>query len=309
LHLSAPSTNPFIAAQFPWPALPGSDEAPVWTGDGFNLAGRRLAVLSYATGQSGWTDDLTSFHEDTAGSNHPIDRASREVALAGLQHLVSEVPVILEVGSSSGFLLRLGRERLPRAQWIGSDYVRTPLEKLSSELPAVPLLHFDLLHCPLPDNSVDAVVLLNVLEHIEHDDAALRQVFRILRPGGVAVIEVPAGPALYDIYDELLMHFRRYTKHGLEQLVRAAGFDVLTSSHLGAFLYPPFYAVKQWNKRHAARKETVQREVVGEEIRSTASSKVLAGLLAVELQLGKRVSWPFGIRCVLTCRKPWRANA
>ena len=49
-----------------------------------------------------------------------------------------------------------------------------------------------------------------MLEHVEDDQAAIRQVYRILQPGGVAVIEVPAGPDLYDIYDRQLMHHRRY---------------------------------------------------------------------------------------------------
>jgi SAM-dependent methyltransferase len=63
------------------------------------------------------------------------------------------------------------------------------------------LLHFDLRHCPLPDGSFDGVILLNVLEHIKEDAAALRQIARILKPGGIAAIEVPAGRGLYDIYD------------------------------------------------------------------------------------------------------------
>jgi 2-polyprenyl-3-methyl-5-hydroxy-6-metoxy-1,4-benzoquinol methylase len=152
----------------------------------------------------------------------------------------SDAPVILEIGCSSGFMLMLARERLPNARWIGSDYVRGPLEKLAAEVPQLPLLHFDLRTCPLPDDSVDAVLLLNVLEHIDDDALAMHQVHRILRPGGVAVIEVPARPELYDVYDELLMHHRRYTGAGLRQLLLTAGFEISRFSHLGTLLYPLF---------------------------------------------------------------------
>jgi len=119
---------------------------------------------------------------------------------------------------------------MPHAQLIGSDYVRGPLEEVARRLPDVPLLQFDLVKCPLPDASVDVVVLLNVLEHIEDDVGAVRQLARILKPGGAVVIEVPAGPHLYDVYDKVLMHYRRYRLSGLKRLLRAAG---LSPSALG----------------------------------------------------------------------------
>ncbi|HLZ30407.1 MAG TPA: class I SAM-dependent methyltransferase [Chloroflexota bacterium] len=216
----------------------------------------------------------------------------------------SSEPLILEIGCSSGYMLMLARHRLPAARWIGSDYVRGPLEKLAGELPNVPLLHFDLRECPLPDNSVDAVLLLNVLEHIDDDAKAMRHVHRILRPGGLAVIEVPAGPDLYDVYDELLMHHRRYSAKGLRHLLRASGLEIARFSHLGTFIYPPFYVVKQWNKRHLSRAQAEQRRVVAREIRSTRSNPLLAALLGLELRLGRYVNWPFGIRCVAVARKP-----
>ncbi len=109
----------------------------------------------------------------------------------------------------------------------------------------MPLLQFDLRDCPLPDNSVDAVLMLNVLEHIDHDGLAMHHVRRVLRPGGVAVIEVPAGPELYDVYDELLMHYRRYTARGLRSLIEGCGLEVVRFTHLGALLYPAFYVVKR----------------------------------------------------------------
>jgi len=290
---------------FPWPKIPESTLAPVWTGHGFKLGERDCALLSYAAAESNWTDELTSFHEDTAGSNHPIDRASREMALSGLALAPTNAPLILEIGCSSGFMLKLARQRLPGASWIGSDYVRGPLEKLAAEVPELPLLHFDLRACPLPDESVDAVLLLNVLEHIDDDAQALRQVHRILRPGGVAVIEVPAGPELYDVYDQLLMHYRRYTSRGLREVLVTTGFDIARFSHLGTFIYPPFYLVKQWNKRYLSRAKATQRQIVAENIRSTRSSPFLAALLGIELKLGRIINWPFGIRCVAVARKPY----
>src|SRR6266852_6012270 len=201
-----------LASDYAWPIPPGAITAPLWTEQGFVVDSVPRGVLSYAAGDSGWTDQLTSFHEDTAGSSHPIDRASRTNALRQLEaHALDKERLnVLEVGCSSGFLLDLIRRRLPNAFVIGADYVRGPLEILANESTDLPLLHFDLCQCPLPSDSIDAAILLNVLEHIDDDALALRQLLRILRPGGIAIFEVPAGPELYDVYDELLMHRRRY---------------------------------------------------------------------------------------------------
>src|SRR6266550_7101789 len=118
-----------MSFDFPWPVPPGYSHSPVWTGHGFQLGDLAVPVLSYETGSSGWTDDLTSFHEEHAGSAHFIDRASRQRALDQLdKHLKAGSPVILEIGCSSGFMLRAMREQLPQAFLIGSDYVLGPLE-------------------------------------------------------------------------------------------------------------------------------------------------------------------------------------
>jgi SAM-dependent methyltransferase len=276
----------------------------VWTGNGFDVGGQQVSLLSYGVGASGWTDDLTNLHEGAAaGGAHPVDTASRRHAVRELQkHLPSGHGVVLEVGCSSGYLLRDMVRDLPGAFVIGADYVRGPLESLVRSLAGVPVLQFDLQECPLPDASLDAVVLLNVLEHIEDDVRAVRQLFRILKPGGVAVVEVPAGPDLFDVYDKTLMHFRRYDLKGAASMFGDAGFRVLKASHLGFFVYPGFWAVKK-KRRWFASAEDGPR-LVADDIKNTGSSVLLSSLMKLELALGQKISFPVGIRCLLTCRKP-----
>jgi len=290
---------------YPWAPPPGCSEMPVWTGRGFRLGDTLVPILSYDVGSSsGWTDDLTRFHEETAGSSHFIDQASRQHALEQLhKHVKGKSPVILEVGCSSGFMLRLVREHLPHMFVMGSDYVRKPLEQLAIKMPDIPLLQFDLIKCPLPDNSIDALVLLNVLEHIQDDAAAMRQVRRILKPGGIVVIEVPAGPSLYDVYDKLLLHCRRYSLTALHGLVKNAGFQIIKRSHLGVFVYPGFWLVKQRNKRFLSREKMLQQQIVEQNIRDTGNSHLLNAMMRIELFLGRWVSYSFGIRCLMTCVK------
>ena len=277
----------------------------VWDGRVFRIDGRESRILSYDIGKSGWTDELTTFHEETAGDDHYIDRASRLHASSQLgRWLKAPSPLIVDIGCSSGMMLKALREQFPDAAVIGADYVRGPLESLGAKLAGVPLLQFDLTRCPLPGSSVDGIVLLNVLEHIERDDAALAHVSRILKPGGVAVIEVPAGPGLYDVYDKLLFHHRRYRMKGLLKLVAGCGLEVLEKSHLGFFLYPGFWAVKKRGRRYLRDTEARQREVVSRNITTAGSHIAMHKLMELEAVLRKGVYYPFGIRCLVTCRKP-----
>jgi SAM-dependent methyltransferase len=287
---------------FPWPSLFDGGPRPVWTGHGFEIDRARVPVVSYGVDASGWSDGLTTMHEETAGSTHPMDVASRRHAVDQIRrHLPRLDAVVLEVGCASGYLLRELREALPDAFLIGADYVRGPLKVLADTMPTVPILNFDLQRCPLPDASIDAVVLLNVLEHIEDDVSAVGHLLRILKPGGIAVVEIPAGPGLFDVYDKLLMHFRRYRLKGAVSLFEEAGFAIVKASHLGFFVYPAFWAVKKKNRLFADNQAAVQ--VVRTDIRGSAGP-VLSSLLNLELKLGEKVAFPVGIRCVLTCRKP-----
>lgn len=74
----------------------------------------------------------------------------------------------------------------------------------------------------------DAAVMVNVLEHIEHDRFALAELARIVRPGGHVLIFVPALSLLMSQLDRDLGHFRRYHRKELRAKMRAAGLRVLT---------------------------------------------------------------------------------
>lgn len=289
-----------------FPPLPNTTEMPHWTGRGFQIGDRILSILSYEASASGWTDDLTVFHENNAGSSHFIDLASRRHAISQVaQYASGTSPVIMDIGCSSGFLLADLKAAFPQAHIVGADVVLGPLLTLAKASPETPLLHFDLTRCSLPDNSVDVAVLLNVLEHIEDDALAVRQLYRVLKPGGIAVVEVPAGPELFDIYDELLRHYRRYKLPALRQLFLDSNFKILRQSHLGFFLYPGFFLIKQFHrKKRADISEDEIPVLVSQNINQTGNNPLFHTLMNLELAVGKVISYRFGIRCLLTVRKP-----
>jgi SAM-dependent methyltransferase len=84
----------------------------------------------------------------------------------------------------------------------------------------------DVTSLPFEDESFDAAVLGEVLEHVEDDRQALAEVARVLRPRGVLALSVPADPKLYGPSDRWAGHVRRYTRRALLEACSAAGLTV-----------------------------------------------------------------------------------
>ena len=72
----------------------------------------------------------------------------------------------------------------------------------------------------------ESVVFLNVLEHIEDDEAVLANLFEVIPEGGRVIVLVPYNMKLYSEFDRQLGHFRRYGENELENKFRVAGFEV-----------------------------------------------------------------------------------
>src|SRR5258708_8402754 len=243
-----------------FPPVSAGQDSPVWNGSAFVHSGKSSRVLAYEVGESGWSDELTALHETATESGpHFIDMASRRHAINELKRAFGSRPVsIMEVGCSAGHLLADMRRSLPNATLTGGDYTLGTLVKLGEKMPGIPLVRFNLADSPLPSNAYDGMVLLNVLEHIEDDEAATRHTARMLKPGGVAVIEVPAGPELFDDYDRQLRHFRRYNLPGIRDIVTKAGLQIERQNYLGALIYPAFYIAKKISQ--SRRNPASQRE-------------------------------------------------
>ncbi len=80
----------------------------------------------------------------------------------------------------------------------------------------------------------DAVVCLNVLEHVADDAGAIRNLAGALKPGGVLIVYVPAMPILFGTLDAAAGHHRRYTKASLSGLFEAAGFTIVRRRYRNA---------------------------------------------------------------------------
>lgn len=97
---------------------------------------------------------------------------------------------------------------------------------------------------PFADASFDAVVALDVLEHLDDDVGAAREIRRILKPGGAAIFFVPALSILWGHNDVVSHHRRRYTRRTLQEVLTAAGFRTSRLGYFNLLLFLPTLAVR-----------------------------------------------------------------
>lgn len=139
---------------------------------------------------------------------------------------------VLEAGSGIGNLTEL---MLDRRRLVCVDFEQFYVDRLSlsyGHMANVSVSRADLLDKPeleaaTAGKPVDTVVCINVAEHIEDDVRVFRNFHEVLQPGGHAIILVPHDPALFTGVDEVLGHFRRYTRKELCGKLEQAGFEVV----------------------------------------------------------------------------------
>jgi SAM-dependent methyltransferase len=146
---------------------------------------------------------------------------------------------------------------------------------------------------PLRSGAFDAVLASDVLEHIADDAAAVREIARVLRPGGAFIFSVPAHPWLWSAHDVALWHQRRYRRGELVRLLEGAGLRVRWLSYWNAVLFPVVAARRVLAPRlgdKSAGSDTV--------LPSPPVNSVLAGILGAEARALDWIRFPFGVSLV-----------
>ncbi|MBI4313641.1 MAG: class I SAM-dependent methyltransferase [Candidatus Omnitrophica bacterium] len=135
----------------------------------------------------------------------------------------------LDAGCGTGGFLQLLSQR---GEAVGMDHEPQALE-FCRRRGVGNLIQHELAQYPWPvqDKSFDLVTALDVVEHVEDDAGFAREMHRILKPGGVAVVSVPSFQWMWSYWDEWLGHKRRYIRGELMELMEKAGFEVVWSSY------------------------------------------------------------------------------
>jgi len=94
------------------------------------------------------------------------------------------------------------------------------------------------LEMPFAEDSFDLAVSLDVIEHLEDDLGALRELRRTVAPGGVLLVTVPAYQWLWSGHDEINHHHRRYTRRSLQRVAEQAGWQQTRTTYFNSLLLP-----------------------------------------------------------------------
>ncbi len=153
---------------------------------------------------------------------------------------------------------------------------------------------------PFPDHSFDFAVCLDVIEHLDDDLRTMRELRRVVRPGGRLLVTVPAYPSLWSSHDVVNHHRRRYTRSTLLHVARESGWEATRTTHFNALLLPAAMAYRWW--------ERLSHQPLGErssDLERTPAwlNQVLRVPLEVEARLiarGARI--PFGLSLLVVLR-------
>jgi SAM-dependent methyltransferase len=182
-------------------------------------------------------------------SRHPWWAARKDLVLAMLEGLNILPPAaVLEAGCGWGTNLEaLEAEGYEIA---GLDVSRRALDRL--DRPNRQLIEADLSR-GLPDSlpAYDCVLALDVIEHIDDDTKAIRELARLLKPGGRVIVSVPSLPDLYSEFDAVQGHRRRYTAQSLRACVEEAGLVVEDIVWWGQWMVKPLRARKRRSRRRS----------------------------------------------------------
>jgi SAM-dependent methyltransferase len=146
-------------------------------------------------------------------------------------------------------------------------------------------------------NSYDLVALLDVLEHVRGDVAALRAIHRRLKPGGALLLTVPANPWMWSAHDAAHHHFRRYTKRQLAKVLLDAGFEIQLLSYFNTLLFPLIAAARIVGKM-------MRKDAADDALPSGPVNAALERIFGLEASLVGRLPMPFGVSLIAVARRP-----
>lgn len=156
-------------------------------------------------------------------------------------------------------------------------------------------------------NSIPAIGLFDVIEHIQDDSAFLRSLKKIVKQNGCLYITVPAHPCLWSEEDNLAGHCRRYTRESICQIVEEAGFKTVFSSYIFRFLPIPIalfrvlpYRILPFRFRQPTKKSNIKKNKRDHATQGTIIQKFLDIALNSEIKkIQKHKEMALGGSCLI----------
>jgi SAM-dependent methyltransferase len=150
---------------------------------------------------------------------------------------------------------------------------------------------------PYENGTFDLVTGLDVVEHLDDDMAGLREMHRVLKPGGRILLFVPAFMFLWGVQDDVSNHRRRYTLKELKQRVREAGFEVDRATYANITFFTPILLGRIIMRITGLRPASENNLTIG------ALNKPLGMLLGAERFWLRNFNLPFGVSAICVAHR------
>ena len=207
---------------------------------------------------------------------------------------------LLDAGCGTGGMLARVREHFPQAALTGMDFSERTLELTSQRAVDAELVQGSTDQLPFGDAEFDVVLSLDVIVLHGIDDAkAVREMHRVLRPGGTLIMNVAAFDFLRGSHDAATNMARRYTRPRLAHLIAKAGLRVDRMSYWNMSLLPAVAAVR-WASRLRVRQPDVRSDL---KPMWPPLNAALAAIAHKELAISRRIALPFGTSLFAVARK------
>ena len=149
---------------------------------------------------------------------------------------------------------------------------------------------------PYEDGTFDLVTALDVVEHMDDDLAGLREMRRVLRPGGRVLLFVPTFMFLWGLQDDVSNHRRRYRLPELRRVLEQAGFEIERTTYANITFFLPILVMRQLMRLTGVKAESENN------INVSALNGVLGSVFGAESWLLKVMNLPFGVSGLCVAR-------
>lgn len=212
------------------------------------------------------------------------------------RYQLSPDAAILDLGTSTGTNLRM----LCAAQFkniAGLDFSEESVRFCAEKgLPRV--YKGDICDLPFADASYDVILATDIIEHVDDDAKALREILRVLKPGGRVLITVPCFMTMWSQHDVNAHHKRRYRLRDLRQRVSGAGLPVERSYYFNFLLFAPIWIARRLIALSGIKFSS------DAEFNAPLLNKALTALFRLDTRLAPLVHAPFGVSALVVAGKP-----
>lgn len=211
---------------------------------------------------------------------------------------ISNAPHVLDAGCGTGGLILRSRAAHSDWKYSGIDFMPIACELARKRLgPDVDVRVASITELPFADQSFDAVVSADVVCQVENPEVAAAEFFRVLRPGGIVIINVPAYMWMWSYHDDSCQTKHRYTRPEIDRLLSTAGFGERRTTHWNALPFPVVWAKRKLFRTAADTSDVKEYPAV--------INAGFSGLMAFEhawMRAGGR--WAWGTSVFGVARKP-----